>query len=129
MFYSPAGYCSTNNTITVSTGFVSPDNVVALLPLISHEWGHHIQSLTDTGASGALEQELQSDCFAGAFIDFARQSEWISPVIGALALQLTQSAGDVWWEVPFDEAVHGTQTDRASAFLAGQNGGLESCGL
>ena len=33
LFYAPAGYCATNQTITVSTGFVSPDNVAALLPL------------------------------------------------------------------------------------------------
>ena len=129
VFYGPAGYCSTNQTITVSTGFVSPDNVAVLLPLISHEWGHHIQSLTDTGASTPLEQELQADCFAGAFIAFAADADWISPVVGAMALQLTQSAGDVSWEGTSDEAIHGSKADRAIAFLAGQNGGLEACGF
>jgi uncharacterized protein len=129
VFYAPAGYCSTNQTITVSTGFVSPDNVAVLLPLISHEWGHHIQNLTDTGASTPLEQELQADCFAGAFIAFAADSDWISPAVAAMALQLTQSAGDVWWEGTFDEAIHGTKADRALAFMAGQSGGLEACGL
>ena len=67
VFFAPAGYCATSDTITISTGFVSPDAVSVLLPLISHEWGHHIQSLTDTGAATPLEQELQADCFAGAF--------------------------------------------------------------
>jgi predicted metalloprotease len=129
VFYAPAGYCATNQTITVSTGFVSPDDVAVLLPLISHEWGHHIQNLTDTGAYTPMEQELQADCFAGAFIAFAADSDWISPVVAAMALQLTQSAGDVWWEGSFDEAIHGTKADRAIAFLAGQNGGLEACGL
>jgi predicted metalloprotease len=129
VFFAPAGYCATNQEITISTGFVSPDDVAALLPLISHEWGHHIQNLTDTGAHTPLEQELQADCFAGAFIAFAADSDWISPVVAAMALQLTQSAGDVWWEGTSDEAVHGTKADRASAFLAGQNGGLEACGL
>jgi predicted metalloprotease len=129
VFYAPAGYCPANQTITVSTGFVSPDNVVVLLPLISHEWGHHIQNLTDTGAYAPLEQELQADCFAGAFIAFAADADWISPVVAAMALQLTQSAGDVWWEGTFDEAIHGTKADRAIAFMAGQSGGLEACGL
>lgn len=128
-FAVPAGYCAPSQTITVSTGFVSPEAVIGLLPLISHEWGHHIQSLTDTGAATPLEQELQADCFAGAFTAFAAEAEWISPVVGALALQLTQSAGDIWWEVPFDEAIHGTKADRAIAFMAGQTGGLEACGL
>jgi predicted metalloprotease len=129
VFFAPAGYCSTNRTITVSTGFVSPDAVAALLPLISHEWGHHIQNLTDTGASTPLEAELQADCFAGAFIAFAADADWISPVVAAMALQLTQAAGDVWWEGTFDEAIHGTKADRAIAFMAGQSGGLEACGL
>jgi len=129
VFYAPAGYCSTSRTITVSTGFVSLDAVSVLLPLLSHEWGHHIQNLTDTGAYTPMEQELQSDCFAGAFIAFAAESDWISPVVAALALQLTQSAGDVWWEGSFDEAIHGTKADRAIAFMAGQSGGLEACGF
>jgi predicted metalloprotease len=129
VFVAPAGYCTTNQTITVSTGFVSPDNIAVLLPLISHEWGHHIQNLTDTGVYTPLEQELQADCFAGAFIAFAADSDWISPAIAAMALQLTQSAGDVWWEGTSDEAVHGTKADRALAFMAGQNGGLEACDL
>jgi uncharacterized protein len=129
VFYAPAGYCTTNQTISVSTEFVSPDNIAVLLPLISHEWGHHIQNLTDTGEYTPLEQELQADCFAGAFIAFAADSDWISPAIAAMALQLTQSAGDVWWEGTSDEAVHGTKADRAIAFMAGQNGGLEACGL
>ena len=120
VFYAPAGYCSTNQEITISTGFVSPDAVGALLPLISHEWGHHIQNLTDTGAYTPLEQELQADCFAGAFIDFAADSDWISPVVAAMALQLTQSAGDVWWEGSFDEAIHGTKADRASRSWPGR---------
>jgi uncharacterized protein len=129
VFYAPAGYCATNQTITISTGFVSSDNVTVLLPLISHEWGHHIQRLTDTGAYSPLEQELQADCFAGAFIAFAADADWISPAVAAMALQLTQSAGDVWWEGTFDEAIHGTKADRAIAFMTGQSGGLEACGL
>jgi predicted metalloprotease len=129
VFYAPAGYCATNQEITISTGFVSPEAVSVLLPLLAHEWGHHIQNLTGTGASTAIEAELQADCFAGAFIAFAADADWISPVVAALALQLTQSAGDVWWEGTFDEAIHGTKADRAIAFMAGQSGGLEACGL
>jgi hypothetical protein len=58
VFYTPASYCAPDQTILISTGFVSPDSVAVLLPLMSHEWGHHIQTLTDTGAHTPLEQEL-----------------------------------------------------------------------
>ena len=128
-FAVPAAYCPTSNEITISTGFVGPDSLIALLTLISHEWGHHIQIQTDTGVVSAIEYELQADCFAGAFIAYATDSDLVNPVIGTLALQLTQAAGDVWWAVPYDEAIHGTQSERAIAFLAGQNGGLEACGF
>jgi hypothetical protein len=128
-YLTPAAYCPTSGEISVSTGFVSPDALTALLTLISHEWGHHIQILTDTGVRTPIEYELQADCFAGAFIAYATDADLINPVIGAMALQLSQSAGDVWWAMPFDEAIHGTQSDRAIAFLAGQNGGLEACGI
>lgn len=129
VFYAIAGYCSTSGEITLSTGFVSPEAVDVVLTVLSHEWGHHIQNLTDTGIASSLESELQADCFAGAFLEYAKDSDLVSPVIGAMALQLTQAAGDIWWQVPFDEAIHGTQSERATAFLAGQQGGLEACGL
>ena len=129
VYYSVAGYCATNQTIYLSTGIADPDAIPLVLPILSHEWGHHVQNLTDTGVTSALDAELQADCFAGAFIDYAAEADWISPVIGAMALQLTQTAGDVWWQVPFDEAIHGTQSDRAIAFMAGQSGGLEACGF
>lgn len=128
-YFAVAGYCASSETITLSTGIASPDAVNVVLTLISHEWGHHIQNLTDTGVTSALESELQADCFAGAFIAHAADADWVSPVIGAMALQLTQSAGDVWWQVPFDEAIHGSQSERAIAFMAGQTGGLEACGI
>jgi predicted metalloprotease len=76
-----------------------------------------------------MEQELKADCFAGAFIAFAADSDSISLVVAAMDLQLTQSAGDVGREGTSDEAIHGTKADRAIAFMAGQNGGLEACGL
>jgi uncharacterized protein len=128
-FTTPAAYCPASRSISISTGFVGPDALTGLLTLISHEWGHHIQNQTDTGVSSAIEYELQADCFAGAFIAYATESDLVSPIIGTFALQLSQAAGDVWWAVPFDQAIHGTQSDRAIAFLAGQNGGLEACGF
>ena len=129
VYYSIAGYCSTNRTITISEAFVSPDTVDLLITVLSHEWGHHIQNLTDTGITTTLESELQADCFGGAFIEHATDAGLISPAIGAIALQLTQSAGDVWWAIPYDEAVHGNDSERAEAFMAGLHGGLAACGF
>jgi predicted metalloprotease len=127
-YYTPAGYCPLSDTVTYSTAFGGSGDLF-WLPILSHEWGHHIQNLTDTGISSALESELQADCFSGAFVAFAQGSDRVSPLISALSLQLTQSAGDVWWAMPGEESIHGTSADRAIAFMAGLNGGLASCGI
>lgn len=124
-----AGYCAPSRTITISEAFVDPNFTSGVLTLLSHEVGHHIQNLIDTGAATPMEQELQADCFGGAFIAYAQDSDWVSPVVAAIALQLTQAAGDIWWQVPFDESIHGTQSDRAQAFMTGVNGGLAACGI
>jgi predicted metalloprotease len=128
-YSTPAGYCSTSQTVTVSTGWVSTEDVASLLPMISHEWAHHVQFLVDTGITSALEAELQADCFAGAFVAYARESDWINPVVAAVALQITQSAGDISWDIAPEESIHGNQSDRALAFLTGLNGGLAACGF
>jgi predicted metalloprotease len=129
VYYSISGYCASNRTISLSDAFVSPDNVEVILPILSHEFGHHIQNLTDTGITNAFESEQQADCFSGAFIQYAAQSDLISPALSAIALQVTQAAGDVWWAVPPDEAVHGNDAERAEAFLTGLQGGLAACGF
>ena len=128
-YSTPAGYCAPSQTITVSTAFVSPEDLFSLLPMIAHEWGHHIQNLTGTGGETLMEQELQADCFAGAFVAYAQEADWINPVVSAIALQVTQSAGDISWDVMPDEAIHGTGAERAVAFMTGLNGGLAACGF
>lgn len=129
VYESIAGYCAPSRTITISDLFVDPNFTSGVLTLLSHEFGHHVQNLTNTGADSLMAEELQADCFGGAFIAYAQDSDWVSPVVAAMAMQLSQAAGDVWWQVPFDESIHGTQSDRALAFLTGVNGGLAACGL
>ena len=123
------GYCSTNNTLTLSSQFLSPDYLPGVLTILGHEFGHHIQNLTDTGVSNTLESELQADCFGGAFIRYAVDNGWISPEVGTEAMQLTQMAGDVWWMAPGEPSEHGNQSDRVIAYWSGYNGGLSACGL
>src|SRR3954469_313373 len=120
VYYTPAGYCATNDTITYSTAFGTADDL-SWLPIIAHEWGHHVQGLVDTGVTSVPEEEHQADCFAGAFIAFAQQSGDISPVIASLSLQLTQAAGDIWWLAPDEPMVHGNAAERAIYFTQGLN--------
>jgi predicted metalloprotease len=128
VYYTPAGFCASNDTITYSDAFGTADDL-SWLPIIAHEWGHHIQYLIDTGVTSVPEAEHQADCFAGAFIDYAQQSGDINPVIGTLSLQLTQAAGDIWWLAPGEPMEHGNGAERAIYFAQGLNGGLVACGI
>jgi predicted metalloprotease len=123
------GYCSPSNTLTLSTQFLDPNDLPLVLTILGHEFGHHIQNISDTGISSALEAELQADCFSGSFIRYAVDAGWISPAVASLAMQQTQMAGDVWWMFPDEPNIHGNQADRVIAYWAGYNGGLEACGI
>jgi predicted metalloprotease len=128
---SPGAYCPANDTIYYSTAW-APDSASAGIlwwTVLSHEWGHHIQSLTDTGVATVRDAELQADCFAGAYMQHARDTGVVSPEAVSEAISLTQGAGDVWFFLPEDAPEHGTKTERAMAFMTGMNGGVPACGL
>jgi uncharacterized protein len=128
---SPGAYCPANDTIYYSTMSVvdSPDADVLQATVLAHEWGHHIQWLTDTGVSTTLEAEQQADCFAGAYMRHAEEEGLVSPEAVTQSLSLTQSAGDVWFYLPPGAPEHGDKSQRAIAFMTGMNGGVEACGL
>jgi predicted metalloprotease len=130
-FLSPGAYCAADQTVYYST-FWAPDEPGTELiwwTVLSHEWGHHIQWQVDTGVGTVLDAELQADCFAGAYMRHAEDIGLVSPAAVTLALSLTQSAGDISFLLPHDEAVHGNSAQRALAFMTGMNGDLADCGF
>lgn len=128
---SPGAYCAANDTVYYSTAW-APDSPAAEIlwwTVLSHEWGHHVQWLSDTGVDSALAAELQADCFAGAYMRHAADSGLVSQQAVSEALSLTQNAGDVWFFLPEDAAEHGNKAERALAFMNGMNGCVSDCGL
>ncbi|MCA9881218.1 MAG: hypothetical protein KC442_25640, partial [Thermomicrobiales bacterium] len=43
MFDAIGAYCSSGSTLTLSSGYVDPNDIVSVLTILSHEYGHHIQ--------------------------------------------------------------------------------------
>jgi uncharacterized protein len=129
--FGPGAYCAADQTIYYSTAWAPDDPSAEILwwTVLGHEWGHHIQWLTDTGIGTVLDAELQGDCFAGAFLNYAKDAGLVSPLALSLATGLTQSAGDVWFEVPPGSPDHGNKAERAEAFMTGVNGGIAACGF
>lgn len=130
-YYSPGAYCPADGTVYYSTAW-APDEAgseIVWWTVLSHEWGHHIQSLADTGVTTVFESEQQADCFAGAYMRHAQDIGLVDPVAVSMALGLTQGAGDVWYQMPDGAPAHGNKAQRAMAFMSGMNGGVGECGF
>jgi hypothetical protein len=94
------------------------------LSVLAHEFGHYIQFLRDGKYDHSIQQELQADCYSGA---------WARYVVGlgdagladtwgaALALRRIADDRDRGLPAPqwFDPTAHGRSTERAQAFALG----------
>jgi uncharacterized protein len=133
-----AAYCPADETLALSSGFLVkqigwPDRDAAVAIVVAHEWGHHIQKLVGLtflrGALGyfTIQMELQSDCFAGAFLDYSGRQGWfkregLNDVLSAVA-ELGDVRGTPW----FDPGAHGTPAQRSGALFEGYRSGAEPC--
>lgn len=103
----------------------------AVALVLAHEWGHVIQSRTDTALDADVYVELQADCFAGSW---ARHSTLESggstravrsDLEGALGgyLQFRDPPG----VDPGQQGAHGNAFDRITAFQDGFANGTDRC--
>src|SRR4051812_22375168 len=129
--FGPGAYCAADQTVYYSTAWSPDDPAMEILwwTVLSHEWGHHIQWLVDTGVHTTFDAEQQADCFGGAYMHHAEDAGMVSPEAVTTALSLTQSAGDVWFFLPADSPQHGNKSQRAMAFMTGMNGTIYDCGF
>lgn len=126
---------------------------LAQLYVLGHEWGHHIQNVTgqlgrvqqgDTGPqSSAVRSELQADCYAGAWIAAASQTndnDGSAPVMAAPteqemadALNAAEVIGDDSLQemggggVNPEGWTHGSSEQRQTWLLSGYNDGVGAC--
>ncbi len=153
-------YCPTDSTIYLDVSFFnqldamgSDGGSLSQMYVVAHEYGHHIQNLTgaltrsqqdDQGPeSGAVRVELQADCFAGAWVANASQTEdeggqaLLEPIteeqIGS-ALSAAEAVGDDRIQAQSQGGInpdvwtHGSAEQRQRWFLTGyQSGDPNSC--
>jgi hypothetical protein len=125
---------------------------LAQLYVLAHEYGHHIQQITGimqqnpnngTGEdSNSVRTELQADCFAGAWVAAASQTEdengvpyLQAPTTQQIndALNAAQTVGDDHIQQESGGGVnpetwtHGSSEQRARWFTAGLEGGVQAC--
>src|SRR5215204_1616495 len=128
------GYCTANRSMLLPAAFFEQlwqgDGDAAVALVLAHEWGHHVQRLLGlfNGAYFTIQTELQADCFAGTFFNYANQAGWLDPGDLDEALALSWKAGDPDVVAWFDPGAHGSSEQRVAAFRRGFLG-RQSCGL
>ena len=120
-----AYYCPTNAGVYYHAPFldhyVEEVGDLGAAIIIGHEVGHHVSWLLGwiPGYNMSTKQnELQADCFAGAWASAVDEREGLSPErLNAAAVTLISvgSPQHTW----FDPAIHGTSVQRLKAFADG----------
>lgn len=119
------GYCPVDQTVALDAAFFEPlwrrgaDGAVVVV--IAHEWGHHIQRLLGTLNTVYLniQEELQADCFAGGFFGYADGMGWLDPGDIDEAVEMSASGGDPPSTAWSDPRAHGSGQQRVDAFRRG----------
>lgn len=99
--------------------------------LLGHEYAHAVQLRLGVQAQFTIQQELQADCMAGAYIGDSERRNWLSLAEGdteELAAGL-EAVGDDPGQPWFAEGSHGTAQQRTQAFANGYQDSLEPCNL
>ncbi|MEV6300435.1 neutral zinc metallopeptidase [Actinoplanes sp. NPDC051861] len=99
--------------------------------LLGHEYAHGIQARLGIRKQFTIEQELQADCMAGAFIgdkvreDRLRMQDDDTRELADGLAAVGDDPGQPW----FAEGAHGTAEQRMDFFAKGYENSLEECGL
>jgi predicted metalloprotease len=99
--------------------------------LLGHEYGHAIQQRLGINYQFTIYQELQADCFAGAYIgdsikvgDFNLEDGDLDELRNGL-LSVADPEDEPW----FQEGAHGSAAQRTGAFFDGYEQSLDACDM
>jgi predicted metalloprotease len=135
-FKHNAFHCPLDMTINYDNqdlfpGLYKKFGAFALAQVLSHEWGHVIQTQTGTEFPATVLAEQQADCFAGAWAAHVQNGDSkllkLDPgdldkgLAGMLEFR-DPPGGD-----PTNEGSHGSGFDRVNAFQQGVDGGTQRC--
>ncbi|MBO4205453.1 neutral zinc metallopeptidase, partial [Micromonospora echinofusca] len=102
-----------------------------LFYLLGHEYAHGIQVRLGIRYDYTIQQELQADCMAGAYLGDSVRTEELSLDDGDLdelregLLAVGDDLGQPW----FAEGAHGSPEQRTEAFFNGYERSLDACEL
>ncbi|MDG4809981.1 neutral zinc metallopeptidase [Micromonospora sp. WMMD1120] len=99
--------------------------------LLGHEYAHAIQVRLGINYSFTIQQELQADCMAGAYLGDSVRSGALTLAEGDLEefREGVAAVGDDPDQPWFAEGAHGTAEQRTDMFFRGYEGSLKECDL
>lgn len=124
-----AFFCGLNRGLYFDIDFLSAEfdrGDFAPVVIIAHEWGHLIQHGLNWQDRLGIRQELQADCFAGAYAQHVDQAGLLEQDDSEEALTGLFRSGrtDVPW---LARESHGSGGNRADAFSWGFHNGAVAC--
>lgn len=130
-----AAYCSAGDFIAydVNWAFAAFRQIgdAFIFYLLGHEYAHAVQLRLGIRKRFTIQQELQADCMAGAYIgdmERAGRLDLQDDDTDELARGL-EAVGDDPGQPWFAEGAHGTARQRTQAFVNGYEDSLEPCDL
>ncbi|WP_229401853.1 neutral zinc metallopeptidase [Micromonospora okii] len=99
--------------------------------LLGHEYAHGVQVRLGIRYSFTIQQELQADCMAGAYLGGSIRSRQLTLEDGDLEefREGLLAVGDDPDQPWFAEGAHGTAEQRTDSFFRGYEKGLSACDL
>ena len=130
-----AAYCSAGDFIgyDVNWAFAAFRQIgdAFIFYLLGHEYAHAVQLRLGIQKQFTIQQELQADCMAGAYIgdmERAKRLRLQEGDTGELAAGL-EAVGDEPGQPWFAEGSHGSARQRTQAFVKGYQDSLDPCDL
>jgi len=130
-----AAYCSAGDFIAYDEnwafGAFRQIGDAFIFYLLGHEYAHGIQLRLGIQKQFTIQQELQADCMAGAYIGDsvrAKQLQLQDGDIDELRRGL-EAVGDAPGQPWFAEGSHGSAQQRTQSFAKGFDDSLDACGL
>jgi predicted metalloprotease len=130
-----AAYCSAGDFIAydVNWAFAAFRQIgdAFLYYLLGHEYAHGIQARLGIQKQFTIQQELQADCMAGAYIGDSVRDKQLTLQDGDLdeLARGLEAVGDDPGQPWFAEGSHGTARQRTQAFTNGFDHSLRPCNL
>jgi uncharacterized protein len=130
-----AAYCSAGDFIAYDVnwafGAFRQIGDAFIFYLLGHEYAHAVQLRLGVQAQFTIQQELQADCMAGAYIgDLQRQDRLsLQPDDTRELADGLEAVGDDPGQPWFAEGSHGTARQRTQAFANCYQDSLEPCNL